>query len=381
MQLREDLLNSSVSFLRQMPLGGGAHTRLDGGNGRLEVGARYLEDGRVQIRHFAPEANSVALNMPGKPMELEREAHGVWSGILPDSTPGYHWISILVDGVSVLSPHLPIGFGASEAINYLDIPGEGEEFHACLPVAHGSLSREFYPASTTGRTESCLVYTPAGYETGKECYPVLYLQHGHGENETCWSAQGKMNFILDNLIAAGKATPMIVVMNCGMVQLTDAEGNRDVVPMALENLLLKDCIPFIEEKYRCLTDRENRAMAGLSMGSMQTSFIALGHPELFAWAGIFSGFMSSLVGLGDGNEPEYPALLQDKQALENRFRLVFRAMGRQDPFLDHFLKDDRYLEACGLANSPVLERKMYDGSHEWNVWRRCLRDFAQKIFR
>lgn len=380
MYINEALFNSSLSFLRQMPLGSDVHTRLMPAQETLDVGVRFGENGRVEIRHFAPAVKSVALASQTGSVEMRREEDGVWTGFLPDSAPGYHWISLLADGTAVLSPHLPIGFGASEAINYLDIPGPEEAFHSCQNVPHGALIREFFSSKTTGRTESCLVYVPAGYECGNDTYPVLYLQHGHGENETSWAAQGKMNFILDNLIAAQKAKPMLVVMNCGMVQMPKADGSRIIDAMALENLLLNDCIPFIERKYRCRQDRESRAMAGLSMGSMQTSFIALGHPELFAWAGIFSGFMHRLNALGQENIGEYPPLLENKAALEEQFHLIFRAIGQKDPFFTDFTYDDIRLELLGLRDSPVFLRRLYDGGHDWNVWRRCLRDFVQTIF-
>ena len=276
----------------------------------------------------------------------------------------------------------PIGFGASRPINYADIPQPEEDFYLCKDVPHGSVVQEYYYSATTGTMKSCLVYTPAGYmkETSGE-YPVLYLQHGHGENEQCWVHQGRVNFIMDNLIAAGKAEPCIVVMNNGMVQKNE-NGVRVLDQTRIERLLLEDCIPFIESHYRVRTDKWSRAMAGLSMGSMQTSIVTMKHPDMFGYAGVFSGFVGPFNKANAENS--YIQLLDDREKFTQSFRVFFRACGDEDLVaLERFEADRALFEEKGLApaENSVHVEKMYPGEHEWNVWRMCLRDFAQYLFR
>ena len=230
-----------------------------------------------------------------------------------------------------------------------------------------------------------MVYTPYCYEeeTTKE-FPVLYLQHGHGENEIGWTASGKVNFILDNLIAEKKAVPMVIVMSNGMVQTTTADGRRIVDFKLLEKQLLTDIMPYIEKKVRVGKTKEMRAMAGLSMGSLQTSITGFEHPEYFSSLGIFSGFVSDMIQGSPldmvergPSENEHMKLLDDAEAFHQTFDVYFRAMGDMDPFWEHFEQDDAILSEKGIHQI----RKVYPGAHDWNVWRMCIRDFAQLIFR
>ncbi len=225
-----------------------------------------------------------------------------------------------------------------------------------------------------------MVYTPPGYHKSAEDYPVLYLQHGHGENETCWTYHGKINFIMDNLLAQGRAKPCLIVMNNGMVP-TEADGSFASRPWLFEPLLLRDCIPFIEANYRCKTDRLSRAIAGLSMGSMQASCISLHHPELFAWVGIFSGFVKKL-SQPDPSPNDHLAALEDTSAVKDAYRLFYRAIGSQDFFGGIFREESEMLEGYGLgpAQWPAHREVFYEGVHEWNVWRDCAADFLPLLF-
>lgn len=249
------------------------------------------------------------------------------------------------------------------------------DFYQCKDVPHGSVSHEFFRSSVTGRTETCLVYLPAEYAAHPEkAYPVLYLQHGYGENETCWTMQGHVNFILDNEIAAGTAVPMIVVMCNGMLQLPGDGGRswRHADPACMEDFLLHDVIPFVEGRFRCLTDRDHRAMAGLSMGSFQTCWTTFRHLDLFSYAGLFSGFMRS-PRTGEG---AHLGVLDDAGAFHRALKVFFRAMGDKDPFFDAFRQDS---EICREKNIRCIE-KIYDGYHLWKVWRECVRDFLPLLF-
>ena len=229
-----------------------------------------------------------------------------------------------------------------------------------------------------------MVYTPAEYDknTDKK-YPVLYLQHGHGENEVGRSASGKVHFIMDNLIGEDKAVPFIIVMNNGMVQVDGPDGDKIVDFRKFEDYLLQDVIPFIEGKYRVGTSKYMRAMAGLSMGSLQTSIIGMNHPEMFSALGIFSGFVTDIITGSELDQVNRDASDNSHlKALESSnfnsyFDVYFRAMGQDDPFWENFASDDELLEKHGINQI----RKVYSGTHDWNVWRECIRDFAQLIFK
>ena len=187
---------------------------------------------------------------------------------------------------------------------------------------------------------------------------------------------------MDNLLADGMAKPFIIVMNNGMVQ-TVQDGVRVFDSLSIAGLLVNDCIPFIDSTYRTLSDKEHRAMAGLSMGSFQTSMVTLSHPELFSYAGVFSGLVQPLSNSAGRSDGKYLNILHDKETFEKSFKLFFRACGDTDfVALDRFLSDRALLEQLHLdpPNCKVHIEKMYHGEHEWNVWRECLRDFAQLIF-
>ena len=213
------------------------------------------------------------------------------------------------------------------------------------------------------------MYTPPGYDPMRR-YPVLYLQHGYGENETGWIYQGHAGRIADRLIHEGRMSQMLIVMANGMARRTRPEREFELFP----RILLEDLIPFIEGKYPVLTDKWHRAMAGLSMGSYQTSRVTLSHPGLFDYAGVFSGFLRS----PRADEPEdHLALLDDPERFNGSFRLFYRAMGTEDTFFDRFLADDELLEGRPLRTV----RRTFPGGHDWSVWRRCIHDFLPRLFR
>ena len=334
---------------------------------RIPCGAEILADGSVKFSVFAPEAKTVEIRSAEITLSLAKK-DGIFTGIA-DLGHGFISLNILIDGTEVLYQMLPIGFGYSRPVNYVDVPKPGEDFFEIKDVPHGSVCEKFFYSQVTGRYERCFVYLPPQYFKSEERYPVLYLQHGHGENEACWIYQGKLNFIFDNLLAEGKAKPAVVVMNNGMVQVKKENGERYVNSGCFEAYLLNDVIPFIENEFRVYTDRLNRAMAGLSMGSMQTSVITFCNQDKFAWAGLFSGFMRDLMNENTGH-------LEYADTYNQNMKLFFRAMGDKDAFMNTFLEDDEICAEKGL----YCIRRIYQGSHEWNVWRKCIRDFLQLIF-
>lgn len=340
-----------------------------------ESGMAVQENGDVLFWLWAPGASEVFVTIEGRKQELKKNADGVFEGVM-EYVPGFagpHSFDFHVDGACLLSPYAPISWHRNRPVNYVDIPDPDTEYIGIADIPHGAVTREIFWSSAMGRWERCLVYTPAGYMNGNESYPVLYLQHGATENEVTWEYNGRVSSIMDRLIAEGKAKPCIVVMNNGMLSRTGAYGE------AFQDVLLGDCIPYIEKTYRVKTDKWSRAMAGLSMGSIQTSVIGLTHPELFGYLGLFSGFMRNLMTRESGNV--HLEALKDTKAFEEAYRVFFRSIGEKDHFFERFDEDDRICAEAGIDKLPGYTRIVYkDQTHEFGAWRRALYDFAQRIF-
>lgn len=330
-------------------------------------GVEYLPDGRVHVRLIAPNAQKVELDQFGTMYPLEKAADGAWEATI-DLGTGFKYFFLKIDGADVLSPYLPIGYGCCRPMNFFDIPVPGERFDEMRDIPHGAVTRRYFMSSVTGKMESCLVYTPPAYTASKR-YPVLYLQHGYGENETGWVYQGHLLRITDLLLHEGKVAEMVIVMGNGMAQ-KDLQTERTL----FTSLLISDLIPYIERHYAVRTDKWSRAMAGLSMGSYQTSIVTLTNPELFGYAGLFSGFLRAPWGAPD--EPHLKTL-SDPAAFGRHFRVFFRAMGTEDTFWDRFAEDDLYLADKHLP----ITRKTYPGGHDWTVWRKCIADFLPMLFK
>jgi len=340
------------------------------------------EGDKLYLQIKAPNANSVSYMIEDVERPCEKQPDGTWKVEYPLRV-GMSYVQLKIDGVDLINPLLPISYGYSRPYNYVALETD-EDFYRVKDVPHGSVRKEYFYSKVTGEWESCTVYTPYCYEkeTDRE-FPVLYLQHGHGENEVGWTASGKVHFILDNLIEEKKAVPFIVVMSNGMVQTTDNDGKRIVDFHLLEDQLINDIIPFVEDKFRVKKDREHRAMAGLSMGSLQTSMFGLKHPELFSALGIFSGFVTDMItgspldlAHSKAGDNEHLKALDDAKKIKENYSVIFRAMGDKDPFWEFFKKDDEMLKEKGIEHT----RKVYEGTHDWNVWRMCIRDFSQMIF-
>ncbi len=335
--------------------------------------------GKYYLRLMEKGAKTVQLLFADVLYEFEEKEDGIWEILLPFKT-GFNCVQIRVDGRDTLEALLPISYGYSRPYNYIELPTEDAEHYDLKDVLHGSVRREYFFSQVTGEWESCLVYTPYEYEQNPEkVYPVMYLQHGHGENEVGWTYSGKVNLIMDNLIAEKKAEPFVIVMNNGMVQ-----KDHVVDHLLFEPMLIQDVIPFIEKRYHVGGCREKRGMAGLSMGSMQTSMTVMNHPELFSEVGIFSGFLHDWISNSEldmtGHEPSenlHLMALDDADKFNGYFNTFFRAMGNDDPFFEHFTRDDKLCEEKNIR----CTRKVYDGTHDWNVWRKCIYDFAQMVFR
>ncbi len=363
----------AMGFNRQPKVGAGRHT--PGAKGTVPAGVRVRPDGSVDVTMMAIGADSVEAGNESGWITLCDSGEGIWTGTLNYETPGFKRIVFRVNGHEVLNPLAPITFGDNRAVNYVDIPDPDCETVLLKDVPHGTVAREFYLSSVTGETESCLVYTPPGYhKSPDERYPVLYLQHGGGENETAWVYQGKVNFILDNLIAEERACPLIIVMNSGMVQRR-IDGEWELDSDLLQELLIRDCIPFIESRYRVLPGAENRACAGLSMGSLQTGRMVMEYPGVYAYAGMFTGFLAPRHG-GVIRPQPYLSALDNAEEFNRNMKLFFRAMGNEEPSIPLFKEESELCDAKGIR----YVARTYPGRHEWRVWRRAVSDFLELIF-
>jgi enterochelin esterase family protein len=354
--------------------------------------------GRVQVRIKAPEATKVRVNFwSGPTEEMTKQADGFWTITTPPLVPGLHYYTVVVDGAEVADPGSHAFFGGGKHASAVEVPEPGADYYAIRDVPHGQVREVWYNSKVTGSWRHALVYLPPGYdEQPKTRYPVLYLQHGGGEDETGWVRQGRANFILDNLIAGGRCQPMIVVMAYGSARrsgesLPDLSGlpfdsperRKAMVDMAaaFEADVTGALIPFVDRTFRTVADREHRAMAGLSMGGMQTFQVTLQHLDLFSHIGGFSGAMR--LALGEQKlDPKvaYNGVFADPAAFAKKVRLLWLGVGTQEP--ERMRTGIRDLHAS-LTEAGI--QHVYVESpgtdHEWQTWRRNLQDFAPRLFR
>lgn len=345
-------------------------------------GARYPEidaDLRVTFQLRAPGAKEVALQPGGSdnglgqgPIAMQRADNGVWSLTTPPVVPGFHYYWFVVDGLAVNDPGSETYFGWGRPTSGIDVPERGVDFYHLKDVPHGTVRTHWYSSRLTGQWRRAFVYTPPDYDGQSDArYPVLYLQHGAGEDERAWSQQGQMAHILDNLLAENQAQPMVVVMDCGYAyQPNDtAERPRNYFP----EVVIQELIPSIDAAFRTKPDREHRAMAGLSMGSMQTLQTTLPNLDTFAYIGGFSGPMRNFDW-----EASYDGVFRDAEAFNRRVRLFWLGAGSHEESVYQSLKSvHEKLEQHGIEHVFAVSKGT---SHEWQTWRRALRDFAPRLF-
>jgi enterochelin esterase-like enzyme len=354
--------------------------------------------GRVQVRIKAPEATKVRVNFWSGPKEdMTKQADGFWTITTPPLVPGLHYYTLVIDGAEVADPGSHAFFGGGKHASAVEVPEPGSDYYSIQNVPHGQVREVWYDSKVTGSWRHALVYLPPGYdEQPKTRYPVLYLQHGGGEDETGWVRQGRANFILDNLIAAGRCRPMIVVMAYGYARRSGApvadlsglpfdspERRKAMVDMtaAFEADVTEALVPFVDKTFRTVADRGHRAMAGLSMGGMQTFQVTLQHLDLFSYIGGFSGAMR--LALGDQKlDPKtaYNGVFADPVAFAKKVRLLWLGVGTHEP--ERMRTGIRALHAS-LTEAGI--QHVYVESpgtdHEWQTWRRNLQDFAPRLFR
>ena len=308
---------------------------------------------------------------------------GIFEAILPwdERKTGPRNIEIYIDGVFVIWPYLPAFWSGGHLYNYLEVPDTALEFCHIKQCPHGTVSHDYYWSTETEQFERCLVYTPPGYQDGKAYYPVLYLQHGGGENETTWVSTGRVNFILDNLIADQKCVPFIVVMNNGMIRYPENKLS-DIMDDCFENSLINCCIPHIESRYRVKADKWHRAIAGLSMGSMQTNDIGFKHPEIFGNMGSFTSTMYH-DSFRTTYERPWPQVMADPEQFMRDYKVFFCSATPQEDHLPLFLEDERIMRKAGIEGKMAgYRRVIHDGRFiRWDSWRMGLAEFATILFR
>jgi alpha-L-arabinofuranosidase len=348
---------------------------------------------RVRARVVAPQAQSVVFEfLGGAKYPLTKGEDGAWTGVTRPQDEGFHYYQLVIDGAGVPDPGSMYFYGGSRWGSGVEIPARDADFYALKDVPHGQLRQTLYFSKNANATLRCFVYTPPNYEKEQsKRYPVLYLQHGGGEDETGWGSQGYTGLILDNLIAEGKAKPFIIVMANSYVPgaagpdrgpvpagATNASsrgvsgpGGRRFDFSAFERVLVNDLIPFIDSNYRTLTDQPNRAMAGLSMGGMQTRGITLSNLDRFSHIGIFSGGSIALTNI------------TDLAAFKEKVKVVFVSYGSRElggnrgGFGGDPKMNTEALKAAGVNTYFYVSP---DTGHEWQSWRRSLYQFAQLVF-
>ncbi|HKM92668.1 MAG TPA: alpha/beta hydrolase-fold protein [Prolixibacteraceae bacterium] len=338
-------------------------------------------EGRVRVQISAPEAKMVQLDIGAVKYDLTKDEKGLWTGESAPQDEGFHYYQLNIDGASVPDPNSLYFYGASRWGSGIEIPAKDQDFYAMKNVPHGQVSELPYYSKSNNSMRRCFIYTPPGYNKDlNKRYPVLYLQHGGGENETGWSSQGKANLIMDNLIAEGKAKPFIIVMDNGnwsMAAPRSADRNSGNWPPkgwaeGFTKTLIEDIIPMIDANYRTLADQQHRAMAGLSMGGMQTKAITLANPEVFSHVGIFSG--------GSINTED----IKSAPGFKEKVKLVFISYGSREienprqGFGGDPKTTTEELKNAGMNThfyvSPLT-------AHEWQSWRRSLNEFAPLLFK
>ena len=337
---------------------------------------RVHADLRVTFRLAAPNAQKVQLQPGGAdnglgkgPIDMVRDDKGVWTVTTPPAQPGFHYYWFLVDGFQSNDPASETYFGYGRETSAVEVPDK-VDFYNAKDVPHGEVRVRPYFSKTTGQWRQAYIYTPPDYDRNPAArYPVLYLQHGAGESQRGWTTQGRANFILDNLIAAKTAVPMIVVMENGMVAArTGATGNG-----AFGDVVIDDLIPMVDATYRTKTDREHRAIAGLSMGGGQALQIGLTHLDLFAYIGSFSGAIRNF-----DVKTSYSGAFQDAAAFNKKVSLLWFGAGTAEAGM-HAAAQSAHeaLEHAGIKNL-FFECPF---AHEWQTWRYDLREFAPRLFR
>ncbi len=337
---------------------------------------QVLPDSRVLFRMKAPDAQRVQIDL-GRKYDMARDTGGYWKLVTDSISEGFHYYSLLIDGVAVADPASESYYGMSRMASGIEIPFAGGDYYAEKNVPHGDLRIKRYFSTVTNSWRRFYIYTPPGYDANViEKYPVLYILHGGGEDERGWATQGRTDLILDNLIAEKKAKPMLIVMPDGNFGSGGLAGFGEQSLRQFENELKQVIIPFVDKNYRTETDAKNRALAGLSLGGLQTLYAGIRNTQLFSWLGVFSsGWFSNQPTLAN---PQYEYMKNNAAAINGNLKSLWISMGG---------KEDIAYSNCKIMMTKFDEMGIkysyteYPGGHTWPVWRNNLYNFAQVLFR
>ena len=337
---------------------------------------------RAYFRIQAPQAKKVVVDICSKKYDMQPQGNGVFMAVTDPLPVGFHYYFLNIDGVNFIDPASETYFGCNRECGGLEVPEgpEGDYYRPQQGIAHGQVRSIYYhsPNSKFGEWRHALVYTPAEYELAKNAkkrYPVLYLQHGMGEGETSWMLQGKMQHIMDNAIGKGEAVPMIVVMESGDIKQPFGGGNnqagRSEYGASFYPVLLNDLIPYIDANFRTKTDRDNRAMAGLSWGGHQTFDVALTNLDKFAWIGTFSG---AIFGLDV--KTAYDGVFANADEFNKKVHYMYMNWGSDD-----FVNSQSIVDGLRQLGIKVDSSVSQGTGHEFLTWRRGLHEFIPHLFK
>lgn len=348
-----------------------------------------LADHRLTFRLYAPKASEVKVAGDfGEPAALTKDDKGVWSATVGPLTPDLYSYTFLVDGVRTVDPkNAAIKQGISSVDSMVFVPGKEADFEENKEVPHGEIRKVWYRSATLETQRRMHVYTPPGYDGGAERYPVFYLLHGGGDEDSGWSTIGRAGFILDNLIAQKKAKPMLVVMPNGSLprpaNLTRRAAGAPRDPEFAKRMaefqgrfvkeLLEDVVPQVEKQFRVRTGAENRALAGLSMGGGQTLAVVTRHPDQFAYVGVWSG---AIFGTPEEFEKRNATFFESTDKVNKTVKLFSISCGDQDFLLAGSKNLDELLKKHGIKH----ELHISGGGHTWINWRHYLNEFAPQLF-
>ena len=338
-----------------------------------------LPDNSVEFRIRSNEDLSQMKVSLDPSCRFEKQQDGFWTARTQPLVPGFHYYWFNLGGMDVSDPASKSYFGCGRMTSAIDIPEAGCTFYDIKEVPHGKVSIATYYSKVRKAYATMYVYTPAGYSEGSKRYPVLYLQHGGGEDESGWTLQGKTNHILDNLIAEGKAKEMLVVMSNGNITVPGSGFGYSIQGMrGFEEELTQVIVPFVDQNFRTIADRQHRALAGLSMGGGQSFFVGLQHTGLFSHIGVFStGVFGGIRETRSFNaEESMPGLISQHEKYNQSLKLFYISVGTDDPRLSSTRKAVADMQQSGLK----IFFNTFPGDHEWQVWRKSLHDFVQKLF-
>jgi enterochelin esterase-like enzyme len=328
-------------------------------------------EGRVKFRIVAPEAKSVGCTFRDSSAFTKGE-DGAWYGTTRPLDEGFHYYAIKIDGAEVPDPDSLSFFGAQRWGSAVELPAQDQDFYALKNVPHGQLREIFFYSKSTDSVRHAFVYTPPGYDQNSDQrYPVLYLQHGWGENEYGWGTQGRTAWIMDNLIAEKKAKPFIIVMTYGMTNDTKPGGLRNFDISPFETVLVGELVPYVEANFRTFADQPHRAMAGLSMGGMETKMITLKNLDKFSHIGLFSG---GSISMDDVNKAA---------GFKDKVKLVFVSYGSRELGGDRTNRGGDPKANTEALKAAGLNAHFYaspNTAHEWQSWRRSLHEIAPLLF-